>query len=189
MTVPLLILAVLSVLGGLLNLPESLGGSSLGDVLTRWLENTLANVVPGVFNLGIALGSLGLALVGLIVAWWVYGKRQPLGNDLVDPLRRRARPGVRGLEQKWWVDELYGVLIIQPLPGPGPLPGAAGGPGGDRPGFGRPGRGCPMGGRRPAPPSERVCALLCLRGLIGCGHHHGLSDHCVDDSSETGRYQ
>jgi NADH-quinone oxidoreductase subunit L len=114
MTVPLIILAVLSALGGALNLPAGLGGETLGHILTRWLEHTITSAKPGEFNLVVALGALALALLGLFAAWYFYGKRQPLGNNRVDPLARILGPVFTGMENKWWVDELYGMILLRP---------------------------------------------------------------------------
>ncbi len=113
MTAPLAILAVLSVLGGALNLPAALGGQSLANLLSNWLNQTLQNGAPAEFNLVVALASLGLALLGLLLGYYIYGKRQPLGKDLVDPLSRRLGYFFTALEHKWWVDELYNFLVVR----------------------------------------------------------------------------
>ena len=110
MTVPLAILATLSVLGGALNLP---GGGSLANLLSNWLKQTLQTITPGEFNLGVAAASTGLALFGLGLGYYIYGKRQPLGKDLVDPLSQRLGYLFTAFEHKWWVDELYHLLIVR----------------------------------------------------------------------------
>jgi NADH-quinone oxidoreductase subunit L len=114
MTVPLVVLAVLSVFGGALNLPEFLGGQSLAQRLTAWLQQTLAHAVPGEFNPSVALVSLGLALLGLLIAWWFYGKSQPLGRAMVDPLRHLLGPIFIVFERRWWLDELFGLIVVRP---------------------------------------------------------------------------
>jgi NADH-quinone oxidoreductase subunit L len=115
MTVPLVILAILSVFGGLLNLP--FGSTSPAHWLTTWLGQTIANTTPGEFNLVIALTSLGVALVGLFIAWYIYGKSQPLGRQGIDPLQRILGPVFTGMEHKWWVDEFYAAIIVRPFNG------------------------------------------------------------------------
>ncbi len=114
MTVPLIILAVLSAVGGVLNLPV---GGSLGNLMTRWLQQTIQKVQPGEFSLGIALTSLGVSLLGLFIAWYIYGKSQPLGRQGIDPLRRILGSVFTGMEHKWWVDELYAAAIVRPFNG------------------------------------------------------------------------
>jgi NADH-quinone oxidoreductase subunit L len=72
MTVPLMILAVLSVLGGALNLPFE-GFHNLG----HWLEHTLGEVEALPLNIGVASISTILALLAILISWFIYG-RNPL---------------------------------------------------------------------------------------------------------------
>jgi NADH-quinone oxidoreductase subunit L len=118
MTVPLIVLAVLSVVGGLINLPaigSSAGGSGITNWLNRWLTQTLQETSSGEFNLTVALTSLGFALLGLVFAYYFYGKSQPLGKELIDPLKRMFGPLFTALERRWWVDELYDLLFVRPF--------------------------------------------------------------------------
>ena len=115
MTVPLVALAVLATLGGLLNLPEFLGGQNLSEQLAHWLAQSNAAFTPGVFSTTVALVSLGLAILGLLVAWWIYGKSQPLGRAMVDPLSNSLGVLFTAFERKWWLDELYQAVIIRPF--------------------------------------------------------------------------
>jgi NADH-quinone oxidoreductase subunit L len=106
MTVPLIGLAVLATLGGALNLP---GVHSL----STWLEHALEHVHVSEFDVRVALLSTGLALAALGLAWRLYGRR-PLAEGQPDPLRRLLGPIFVGMENKWWVDEVYGLLILRP---------------------------------------------------------------------------
>jgi NADH-quinone oxidoreductase subunit L len=105
MTIPLLLLAVGAVFGGLLNLPGV-------HTLTDWLEHTL-HVHVAEFNLQVAAISTILALLAIWLSWWLYGRR-PLTSGQPDPLRRILGPVFVGMENKWWVDELYQFLVIRP---------------------------------------------------------------------------
>lgn len=107
-TVPLILLALLSLGGGLLNLPGS-------HILESWLEHSLVGGRPGAFLLPVALGSLGVALLGLAVAWLVYGRRLPADARQPDPLARPLGPVYRGMENKWKVDEFYHRVVVQPF--------------------------------------------------------------------------
>ncbi len=109
-TGPLVALAVLSVLGGLLNLPH---GLPLEQRLTGWLAHTIEHLHPVEPNLLVAGIATGLTLLGLGVAWLLYGRR-PLAQGAPDPLRRLLGPIFVALENKWWVDELYDRLILTP---------------------------------------------------------------------------
>ncbi|HEX6305548.1 MAG TPA: NADH-quinone oxidoreductase subunit L, partial [Anaerolineales bacterium] len=68
MTVPLMVLALLSIVGGALNLPGV-------HTFTDWLEHTLEGVHAGEFEITVALISTVLALIALGVAWLIYHRR------------------------------------------------------------------------------------------------------------------
>jgi len=103
-TLPLIALAVLAVVGGSLNLPGL-------DTMTLWLEHTIPSLHPGEFMPNVALISTGLALLGILLSWLLYGHR-PMRAGEVDPLRRLLGPIFVGMERKWFVDEAYRALIL-----------------------------------------------------------------------------
>ena len=105
-TVPLMILAGLSVLGGLLNLPGLHG-------LTNWLEHTIAGVEAGEFNFFVAGLSTVLALLAIYISWLIYG-RKPLVTGQKDPLKQPLGFIFTGMERKWLVDEFYALVILRP---------------------------------------------------------------------------
>src|SRR6266508_1639497 len=105
-TVPLMILAFLSVVGGALNLPGV-------HTLTAWLEHTI-EVHAGEFVWSVAIISTVLALVALYLSWLVYG-RNPLKAGEIDPLKKRFGAVFTVLENKWYVDELYHAIIVTPF--------------------------------------------------------------------------
>jgi len=109
MTVPLMVLAFLSVVGGALNLPFE-GFHNLG----HWLEHTLGEVEALPLNLGVAGISTILALVAIYISWLIYG-RNPLRSGQIDPLKRSLGPIFIGMENKWYVDELYQAIIVTPF--------------------------------------------------------------------------
>ena len=105
-TVPLMILAFLSILGGALNLPGL-------HTLTEWLEHTI-EVHAGEFVWGVAIVSTILALLGMWISWLIY-RRTPLRAGRPDPLKERLGAVFTGMENKWYVDELYQAMIITPF--------------------------------------------------------------------------
>jgi NADH-quinone oxidoreductase subunit L len=108
MTVPLILLAVLSVMGGFINFPGV-------NTFTKWLGHTLGHELahPGEFNVTVALISTALAVLAIYISWRIYGK-QPLVAGQPDPLKARLGGVFTGMEHKWWVDEFYDAIIIQP---------------------------------------------------------------------------
>ena len=109
MTVPLMVLAVLSVVGGALNLPFE-GLHNLG----HWLEHTLGEVEALPLNIGVAGISTVLALLAIWLSWLIYG-RNPLRSGEIDPLKKSLGPVFTGMENKWFVDELYQAVIVTPF--------------------------------------------------------------------------
>jgi NADH-quinone oxidoreductase subunit L len=108
MTVPLMVLAALSFLGGALNLPFE-GFHNL----THWLGHTLGEVEAGELNWMVAGISTVLALAAIFISWWIYG-RNPLKAGQIDPLKKPLGFLFTGMENKWFVDEGYWTAIINP---------------------------------------------------------------------------
>lgn len=109
MTIPLMVLAALSILGGGLNLPFD-GFHNLG----HWLEHTLGEVEALPLDLTVAGVSTLLALTAIFVSWLLYG-RTPLQTGQPDPLKKPLGPMFIGMESKWMIDEVYQALIINPF--------------------------------------------------------------------------
>jgi NADH-quinone oxidoreductase subunit L len=112
MTIPLIILAVLSIVGGWVGIPELFvnGGHALGDFLAPVFAES--QKVAGTHTIDhqtewILVGaSVLVALVGAVAAW---GKFRRYTED--EP---RAGLG-RVLANKWYVDEIYNNAIVRPL--------------------------------------------------------------------------
>jgi len=107
-TVPLMVLAGLSLLGGALNLPFE-GFHNLG----HWLGHTLGEVESMPLNLQVAGISTVLALLAIFFSWLIYG-RNPLKTGQVDPLKKPLGFLFTGMENKWFVDEIYQFIILTP---------------------------------------------------------------------------
>jgi NADH-quinone oxidoreductase subunit L len=107
MTVPLLILAVGTVLGGLINLPGL-------SPLQLWLFPLLEEPA-GEFQFMIASLTVVLAVLGGWAGWRLYGQRPIIDAAAPDPLQRAAGGLFRVLEEKLWVDELYDILVVRPF--------------------------------------------------------------------------
>ena len=109
MTVPLMVLAVLSVAGGALNLPFE-GFHNLG----HWLGHTIGEVEGLPLDLKVAGISTALALLAILISWFIYG-RNPLKAGQIDPLKKPLGFIFTGMEGKWFVDEGYFAVIINPF--------------------------------------------------------------------------
>ncbi|WP_286779088.1 MULTISPECIES: NADH-quinone oxidoreductase subunit L [Sphingobacterium] len=117
MTVPLIVLAILSVIGGVINLPAVLGGNHwLEDFLTPVFSEGKA-IMPATHHLEHSTEYLlmGISVVGVLImvalAFHKYVKRQQLQEE---------GEGTRGFlgnlsYHKFYVDELYDSIIVRPI--------------------------------------------------------------------------
>jgi NADH-quinone oxidoreductase subunit L len=116
MTGPLVVLGVLSAVGGALNLPHLVGGHA---ALERWLEPVME---PGLrlTHLVMPSGSTEYFLVGAAVAIGALGLLLGFRATLSRPsLPARQAPADTGLglvlNRKYYVDELYDAAIVRPI--------------------------------------------------------------------------
>ncbi len=132
MVVPLIILGVLSLVGGWIGVPAALGGS---DHFQHFLDPVFVAYAPaetqapapaneaGVghpapsehedtgMELALMGVSVGVAVIGFAGAWYLYYKRR----DLPAKMAASAGSVYRLVLDKYRIDELYGAVIIQPL--------------------------------------------------------------------------
>jgi NADH-quinone oxidoreductase subunit L len=119
MTVPLILLAVLSVIGGWVGIPAALGGHNefqhfLDPVFaaTGHAENTLnADQISHALERILACISLLTAALGFFVAYLFYYRKPGAAAALA----ARFRALYILLDRKYWVDEVYGRLLVTPL--------------------------------------------------------------------------
>lgn len=112
-TIPLMVLAFLSLFGGVLNLPGI-------HSFTHWLEHTIQSLHAGEFSIQVALISTLLGLIGIFSAYMIYSRLYQKQRDLPlaqrpdDPMRPVLGIVFKVLENKYWVDELYWAVILNP---------------------------------------------------------------------------
>jgi len=114
MLVPLSILAVLSIIGGWMGWPEGLGG---GNWFAHFLEPVTKTFQPE-FPAGSKQLELVLALVSTLVAvagWFVAHTLYYSKPELPAKLAQQLRAFYNLLTNKYWVDELYGAVVVTPL--------------------------------------------------------------------------
>ncbi len=107
MTLPLLVLAFLSLVGGFLNTPFWHG-------LERFLEPAfegvhLQHVPEGSTGTILIVASIVVAALGVVLGWFIYGRGDERREKLLAPL---SRP-LRGAEGAWFVDEAYSRTIVR----------------------------------------------------------------------------
>ena len=107
MTIPLIILAVLSIIGGFVGIPEVFvhGGDKLGEFLSPVIAVHSEHAVS-ISTEYLLMGlSTGLVVVMIIFAWFKFKNYQ----------HSEATGLGKVLENKWYVDELYDKIIVHPL--------------------------------------------------------------------------
>jgi NADH-quinone oxidoreductase subunit L len=109
MTVPMALLAVGAIGGGLLGLSATTGllQGFLGPVVGEGGHERVATGLP---EIALVLIATAVALAGLAVGWLVYG------SGVIDWAAVRVRLGViqRALARGWYVDDVYGSVVVLP---------------------------------------------------------------------------
>ena len=118
MMIPLMILTVLSLFGGVINLPAFMGGST-------WLHCFLAPVFAGSVSVMKASAetpghlvewllagfSLVCVVIMIVIAWFRFLKKEPETREAV--VQKSFLP--RLLSHKYYINELYDTLFVKPL--------------------------------------------------------------------------
>ncbi len=122
MTVPLVILAFLSVLGGYLGFPEFMGdtiGIDDSNLIERFLQSSIYQHEFKILEhrfLGhwtLAMLSVVAAGLGILIAYYIYMIRPSVLNSIAKSTTANTLYGWS--YAKFYVDELYNTLIISPF--------------------------------------------------------------------------
>ena len=116
MTVPLMVLAVGSVLAGYVGLPKWLGP----NIFEHWLEPVFEPVQAAAaateeaahhsasLEIGMAAVSVAIAVIGFLIAYTTYAKK----SDRAQRVSAQFKGLYQALLNKWYVDELYDALWV-----------------------------------------------------------------------------
>jgi NADH-quinone oxidoreductase subunit L len=115
MTVPLMVLAVGSVLAGYIGLPKWLGP----NLFEHWLEPVFEPVQAVAaateeahhsvgLEIGMAAVSVAIAVIGFLIAYTTYAKK----SDRAERVSAQFKGLYQALLNKWYVDELYDALWV-----------------------------------------------------------------------------
>ena len=110
-TLPLIILATLATIGGLINLPKPLGNGWLNHFLEPILKTKLKE--ESIFE-GNTLMLMGIALTGAIIGIaWAYSKYIKQGFV---PKQDSEITGLsKTIYNKYYIDEIYTLFIVKPI--------------------------------------------------------------------------
>lgn len=113
MTLPLMVLALLSIIGGWVGVPAALGGhDEIGEFLAPVFSGVqVTEVVSHSTELGLAAVSVLVALLGLFIAYVLYSKKPGTAASYAQKFPALYRL----VENKFYIDEIYQALIVTPL--------------------------------------------------------------------------
>ncbi len=112
MTIPLIILAVLSIVGGFVGIPHA-------NVIENWLEPVFSPAqykllagehAGGLMEYLLMFVSVAIAASGIYAARWIYLHHE----DIVVSLVKRYPRIYRTLLNKYYVDEIYDAVVVDP---------------------------------------------------------------------------
>ena len=107
MTVPLIILAVLSAIAGFVNIPALFGGTeSLTHFLSPVIQQTHQTTLSHATEYMLMGGAVVLILAVISMAYFKYKNYEP---------KEESSSFGKTLENKWYVDEFYNSILVKPL--------------------------------------------------------------------------
>ncbi|MEJ7556792.1 MAG: NADH-quinone oxidoreductase subunit L [Pedobacter sp.] len=111
MTIPLIVLAILSAVGGFIGIPEVLGGH-------HWLSQWLSPVImhhPEAGDHATEFMLMGITIVGVLISIGIAYTRYVKQNHVPVP-HESKRPVLANISyHKFYVDEIYDAIIRKPL--------------------------------------------------------------------------
>jgi NADH-quinone oxidoreductase subunit L len=119
MTVPLIILAILSVIGGFIGVPEVFSGEH-GNLFHTWLAPVFEPAHQAMnieahgshaTELVLMAISVVLALIGIYAAYKIYTVRK----DIAEKFAVKFKGIYNLLLNKYWVDEAYDAAVVNPI--------------------------------------------------------------------------
>lgn len=119
MTIPLIVLGILSVIGGWIGIPEIFSGEH-GNVFHTWLAPVFKDAELKLAYYGshshteelMLMGiSVAAALIGIYAAYKIYTQRM----EIADKVAEKFKGIYSVLYNKYYVDEFYEATVIQPI--------------------------------------------------------------------------
>ena len=117
MTVPLIILAELSLFGGLVGVPKLFHGANRFEHVLEPVFEAAAPVLASLPHHTHAeewvfvLLSIGIAVLGISLAWVLYTKKTEVPGKIADTVSPLYKLSLN----KYYVDEIYDATVIQPI--------------------------------------------------------------------------
>ena len=120
MTIPLVVLGVLSVIGGWIGIPHIISAALPGhipNVLENWLKPVAQNIDLGDISVADEIFAMGMSMsfviVSAVAAYFMYVVNRK--SDLPNKLAQTFKPVYKTVNNKYFVDEFYFSKLINPL--------------------------------------------------------------------------
>jgi len=120
MTVPLVILAILSVIGGYIGIPHTFGGGAHFDKFLTPVFHQAENIIGSAeihFTVTteyvLMVACISSVLIGIFLAYHLYVRKPKILETVVDILSVLYK----FVYNKYYIDELYNLIIVRPFLG------------------------------------------------------------------------
>ena len=122
MAIPLIVLAVLSIFGGYIGVPEFMGqvvGIHDSNFFDKFVSTSI--LLDGTRHIGhhllghwtLVAFSIVAALLGILIALYLYLIKPSSADKIAE--NEAIKPVYEGSLNKWYVDELYDYIIVRPF--------------------------------------------------------------------------
>jgi len=112
MTIPLMILALLAVTGGFFGVPHVF--HLIPNGMENYFQGFFTEIPSGHGAVSTEWTLMGFSVAFALLAWFLAGRLYHSGFDLASRLRSKCEPLYQLSLNKWYVDEFYNSVIIQP---------------------------------------------------------------------------
>ncbi|MHC1736642.1 MAG: NADH-quinone oxidoreductase subunit L [Ignavibacteriaceae bacterium] len=119
MTIPLIVLAVLSVIGGFIGIPEVFSGAG-GNSFSEWLAPVFKPAQLKLHHYGFhthfeEILLMVISVAGVVFSIWFARKIYIKDRKIADDVANRFKTPYKVLWNKYYIDEIYDILIINPI--------------------------------------------------------------------------
>ena len=113
MTIPLMILAILAVIGGFFGVPHVF--HFIPNGMEYYFQGFFAEIPSGHGTVSTEWTLMGVSVAFALLAWFFASRLYHSGFDIASGLRSKWESLYQLSLNKWYVDELYNAVIIQPV--------------------------------------------------------------------------
>ena len=113
MTIPLMILALLAVIGGFFGVPHVF--HLIPNGMEYYFQGFFAEIPSGHGTVSTEWTLMGVSVAFALLAWFFASRLYHSGFDIASGLRSKWESLYQLSLNKWYVDELYNAVIIQPV--------------------------------------------------------------------------